>query len=67
MRRNFRIGDIVLLKEDYPRNCWPMGRVIQVVSDDKGLVRSVKLKTANSKEPLSRPITKIVLLVESVE
>ena len=67
VRRNFQVGDIVLLKEDCPRNTWPMGRVMQVVPDEKGLVRSVQLKTANSKDLITRPITKIVLLVESVE
>ena len=67
VRRNFQVGDIVLLKEDSPRNTWPMGRVVQVVADEKGLVRSVQVKTAYSKDLFSRPINKIVLLVESVE
>ena len=65
VRRNFQVGDIVLLKEDSPRNTWPMGRVVHVVPDEKGLVHSVQLKTAYSKDILSRPIAKIVLLVES--
>ena len=68
VRRNFMVDDIVLLKEDgVKRNNWPMGRVIQVFPDDKGLVRSVQLKTAYSNELFSRPINKIVLLVESVK
>ena len=66
VRRNFMVDDIVLLKdEDVSRSQWPMGRVIEVFPDDRGLVRSVQLRTANAKDPISRPINKIVLLVES--
>ena len=44
-RRNFRVDDIVLLKQsDVPRNQWSMGRVIDVNNDRKGFVRSVTLK-----------------------
>ena len=70
MSRNFCIGDIVLLKTDLmTRNHWPMCKVIGTNSDDKGVVRSVKLLLGNSdnnddKRILERPITKIVLLLE---
>ena len=71
-RRNFRVDDIVLLKQsDIPRNQWSMGRVIDVNNDRKGLVRSVTLKIGeragneNSKSKLEQPIDKIVLLLES--
>ena len=70
-RRNFRVDDIVLLKQsDVPRNQWSMGRVIDVNNDRKGLVRNVTLKIGehagneNSKRKLERPIDKIVLLLE---
>ena len=47
--RNFEVGDIVLLKDDQPRNSWPMARITETESDQNGMVRSVKLKTGNMK------------------
>ena len=68
VRRNFKVDDIVLLKDDdVTRSQWPMGRVVEVFPDDKGLVRSVHLQTVQSKELVFRPIHKIVLLVESLK
>ena len=59
---NLNIGDIVLLKEDNaPRFQWHMGRVLSTVSDNKGHVRSVKVKTQNSE--YVRPIHKLVLVL----
>ena len=61
-KRNARIGDVVLLKEEGDvRNHWPMGRVIDVHPSKDGLVRSVTLQVRNS--VLKRPIHKTVLLV----
>jgi hypothetical protein len=61
-RRNFEVGDVVLvLQNDCPRSSWPLARVIQVhrnSSDDK--VRSVVVKMRAT--ILERPINKIVLL-----
>ena len=70
MSRNFYIGDIVLLKTDLMTgNHWPMCKVIGTNSDDKGVVRSVKLLLGNNgnnddKRILERPMTKILLLLE---
>ncbi|XP_064117743.1 uncharacterized protein LOC135223168 [Macrobrachium nipponense] len=62
-RRNLIVGDVVLVKSDIePRNQWPMGRVIEVYPDDKGTIRSAKIKTLSS--VIVRPIQKLVLLVE---
>ncbi|XP_064120244.1 uncharacterized protein LOC135224850 [Macrobrachium nipponense] len=63
-RRNLMVGgDVVLVKSDIePRNQWPMGRVIEVYPDDKGTIRSAKIKTPSS--VIVRPIQKLVLLVE---
>ncbi|XP_068234252.1 uncharacterized protein [Palaemon carinicauda] len=62
-RRNLIVGDVVLVKSDIePRNHWPMGRVIEVYPDDKGTIRSAKIKTLSS--VIVRPIQKLVLLVE---
>ena len=47
-----------------PRNRWPMARVTEVYKDDTdGLVRSVKLRFANSKGELIRPIQKLVVIL----
>ena len=63
-RRNFSIGDIVLVMDERtPRNSWPLARIIDVYPDAKGLVRMVKIKTATS--TLERPIQKLVLLLEA--
>ncbi|XP_031549019.1 uncharacterized protein LOC116286607 [Actinia tenebrosa] len=64
-RRNFRAGDVVLLKETLsPRNKWSLARVVNVYPDDQGQVRSVTVLTSN-RSKLERPINKLVLLVES--
>ena len=62
MKRNLRKGDIVLIKEESPRNEWPMAIVHDVCSDDGGLVRSVFLRSRHS-QMLKRPVHKLVLLV----
>ena len=70
-KRNFQIGDFVLLKEDnVSRNNWPMARVSGTFPNDDGLVRSVELRVADHASPgkttkLKRPISKIVLLCET--
>ena len=65
VKRNFRPNDIVLVKEPHiVRNKWPMGRVTEVIPSEDGLVRKVYVKTVNSEEPLLRPVTKLVLLIE---
>jgi hypothetical protein len=71
-RRNFQIGDIVLLKDtELSRNDWPMAKIIEVHWDDKQeCVRSVKLLIATrnlgqDRIVRERPIDKIVLLLES--
>ena len=59
-KRNLKIDDVVLVKdENSPRNEWPMG-VVRVEEDTKGLVRSVLLRTQTSE--LRRPVNKLVLL-----
>ena len=41
-QRNFRVGDIVILKEDTQRNDCRLAKVIKVYKDDKGYVRTVQ-------------------------
>ena len=59
-RRPLQVGDVVLIQEATPRNEWPMGRVVEV---ERG-ARTVHLKT-RSNGRLTRPVSKLVLLLES--
>ena len=44
-KRNFRIGDIVIVYQDnVSRKHWPMARITGVNSNKKGLVRNVLLR-----------------------
>ena len=61
--RNMKVGDILLLVDNTPRNAWNMGRIIQVIKDKDNVARVVKVKTENT--TLTRPITKLCLLVEN--
>lgn len=75
-RRNFRVNDIVIIKDDnLPRNQWQLGRVLETVQDSDGLVRRVKVKVGAHKAQgnrcsfskhsvIERPIQKLVLLLE---
>ena len=61
VRRNFKIGDLVLVKqESTPRNQWPLGLVVGVHTSTDGLVRSLEVRTNTG--TYERPITKICLL-----
>ena len=42
-KQNFRISDIVWLKEDAPRNQWPLCKIIEMNPEDQRVVRSVTL------------------------
>lgn len=72
-RRNFAIGDIVLLKEnDLSRNDWPMAKVISVNRSKDECVRSVNMLMSTSnlgseRVVRERPIDRIVLLLENDE
>jgi len=64
-QRCFRVGDVVVLKETSEYRCdWKLARVEEAFSDERGSVRSVRLRLSNGQE-LTRPIHKLVLLVES--
>lgn len=63
-RRNFTIGDLVLVVEDTsPRNSWLKGRITETMTDSKGHVRCVRLKTKTS--VLEQSVTKLCLLLEA--
>ena len=59
--REFQVGDVVLvLDENFPRNQWALGRIIDIFRGSKGLFRKVKLRTKASE--IIRPITKLCLI-----
>ena len=69
-KRNFRINDIVLLKEDAPRNQWPLCKIIKTNSDDQGIVRSVTQLLGiddnnNRQRILECLISKLVLILKA--
>lgn len=63
LERNVQEGDVVLISDNTPRNSWSMGRIQEVIKDKDSVVRVAKVKTATS--ILTRPISKLCLLVES--
>ena len=65
VKSNLDIGDVVLLVDEDVKRCkWPMARIVDVFPGDDGLVRKVSVKTSGSNVPLSRPVTKVVLLLK---
>ena len=65
-RRNFQCGDVALVVDPTaPRGSWVVGRIIEVFPDQKGLVRTVSIKTQSS--IMKRPITKLCLILEGDE
>ena len=78
-QRNVKIGDVVLLKEDdFPRNRWKLGRVVEVIYSIDDHVRRVKLiigdsylskdgKRSKDLQILERPVHKLVMIFEHNE
>ncbi|XP_062921035.1 uncharacterized protein LOC134355175 [Mobula hypostoma] len=76
-RRNVRIGDIVIVKEEgIPHSEWRLGSVLDVCEDEDGLVRRATIQLGNKKlekecqQPINPsilecPIHKLVVLVEN--
>jgi hypothetical protein len=70
VRRNYEIGDIVIvMDESLHRNDWPLGIVIETFPDPSGLVRNVVVRLGRkdlNSEPklLKRPVAKLVPTLE---
>ncbi|CAG2245419.1 unnamed protein product [Mytilus edulis] len=62
-KRNLKIGDIVLIQDNTPRNLWNLGRIIEVLKDKSDNVRIVRLKTYST--TLLRPVAKLCLVLEA--
>ena len=72
IRRNCKVGDIVLLKEAAAeQNSCPMAKIVATNTDENGFVRSVKLMLGTSGTTdmvlryLEQPVNKLVMLVEN--
>ena len=67
-KRNFSVGDVVLIKDpDLPRNQWSAGRITEAFPGNDGLVRSANIRVPGQQGVVHRSITKLVLLVGSEE
>merc|ERR1712002_622421 len=76
-KRDMKVGDIVLIKDDnVPRNVWPVARIVETYVSEDTHVRKVKVAVGDPKlneqgkrvSPmchLERPIHKLVLLIPS--
>ena len=63
--RNFRTGDLVIVKTDnIPRYHWPLARITSVYPGKDGVVRVVDLKYASG-ATLTRPSARLCLLEKS--
>ena len=51
-----RVGDIVLIKEDLPRGCWKLGKIIELVVSRDQQVRSAKILLP-TKRVIGRPLS----------
>ena len=65
-RRNFAVGDIVLVMDQtMPSNCWPLGKVVEVNSRRDGLVMQISEGQIKGKN-FTRSVDKLCML-EQVE
>ena len=63
-RRNLAVEDVVLVAvENLHRNSWPLGKVVEMFPNSKGLVRRATVKVKSG--ILERPVDKLCLIVES--
>ena len=63
---------MILQEANTIRNDWQIFRVTQTYCDDKGFVRSVRLKIwsvdlVDSNNTVDRPVSKVVLLLQNEE
>ena len=72
IRRNCKVGDMVLLKKAATEwNSWPMTKIVATDADKNGFVRSVKLMVGTSGATdmaflyHEQPVNKLVMLMEN--
>ena len=67
--RNLKVNDIVILSNQCSRLDWHLGKVVKAAPQKDGLVRQVQIlfdEMSGKHVNLVRPVTKLVLLVESL-
>lgn len=63
---NLKVGQLVLLKsENYPPASWALGKIIELLPSEDGLVRSVIVQTQTNK--LKRAVQKLCILPVKME
>jgi hypothetical protein len=64
---NIKEGDIVILKDETPRNQWPIGRIVDAIQSADGKVRKVKVATLRDGEKriYNRPIKELVFIMHT--
>ena len=63
---NLQVGDIVILKEKWPKMLhWPLARILNVYPGEDGLVRVAKIQTQLG--TYTRPVVKLALLTRPKE
>ena len=66
--QELKLGDLVLLEtENLKQFQWPVARVVDLIRSPDGIVRTVRVRTKNSSEPLRRNIHEIFPLEASGE
>ena len=72
-KRNCKVGDIELLKDEAERNRCPMAKIIATHKGNDGFIRSVSLMLGASNKVdsvaryLEQPVNKLIMLVETDE
>ena len=59
------IGDVVLLKDDVPRCCWNMGKIVNLVTSKDGNICSAKVKS-HTGYVVGRPLSLLFPIETSV-
>ncbi|XP_057366727.1 uncharacterized protein LOC130687571 [Daphnia carinata] len=63
--KNIEVNDIVLVVDPLnPRGQWPLGKVVEILpSTSDNVVRVAKVKISGAKNTLTRPVTRLCLLL----
>jgi len=58
------VGDIVLVKDEMPRGCWRLGKIIDLITSADGLIRSSKVCVSTGRV-LCRPLSLLISIETS--